>query len=557
MSSSSSKNRTYGHPLAQESMNPPSYPHSSAQSSYSSSNNNNNINNHNNSGHSYLPPIYSTPANVRLMPSREILPELPRPVPSRPAKAQRSTSRLNLSNPPEIVAPSVNDNFAYVNGNSSSAMNVQYAEPVSAAVRPPRSNMSNDDSEAPMMTTTVRSKILPSSLPEPFVSARGKRIVTERTPPQQSSATKRSNPLSSSSLRRVLNRVRSLGRSNSKSETTNLVDNNKHKRQRTESEESSDSEPYFSDSTASSSGGWSSSHKMRRRGGRRKSTWLPKKNNLDLLSTLRNIRSDSRYAFTSPSSDAILSYVDSQRGQGKGFLHTLSGKSSMLSLDQSSSRNSSTASLLPHGSQSPNGSSASLLDSSNVTNRQYGAGREELKGDTSGSSSSPGSVGQFDDQASTLGSDNGLPLYDAGGASVSTADLAQIFEQLRAMFGFQLDSMRNMYDAMRAMLESRSSNMSPTKALLSLHADYIGGENANYKKWYLSEKLKHAPVTSDLSTSKSREPSRETFVVGDDIDLEDQEGREAAERAWRRRMRSMPHRVNIYFFSFLFFFLII
>jgi 1,3-beta-glucan synthase len=38
-------------------------------------------------------------------------------------------------------------------------------------------------------------------------------------------------------------------------------------------------------------------------------------------------------------------------------------------------------------------------------------------------------------------------------------------------------------------LDSRSSRMSPDQALLTLHADYIGGEHANYRKWYFAAQL--------------------------------------------------------------------
>jgi 1,3-beta-glucan synthase len=38
-------------------------------------------------------------------------------------------------------------------------------------------------------------------------------------------------------------------------------------------------------------------------------------------------------------------------------------------------------------------------------------------------------------------------------------------------------------------LESRASRMPPNQALLTLHADYIGGPNANYRKWYFAAQL--------------------------------------------------------------------
>ncbi|KAF9448440.1 glycosyltransferase family 48 protein [Macrolepiota fuliginosa MF-IS2] len=39
------------------------------------------------------------------------------------------------------------------------------------------------------------------------------------------------------------------------------------------------------------------------------------------------------------------------------------------------------------------------------------------------------------------------------------------------------------------LLDSRASRMAPNMALLTLHADYIGGHNANYRKWYFAAQL--------------------------------------------------------------------
>ena len=43
---------------------------------------------------------------------------------------------------------------------------------------------------------------------------------------------------------------------------------------------------------------------------------------------------------------------------------------------------------------------------------------------------------------------------------------------------------------MMHLLDSRASRMTPNQALLTLHADYIGGQQANYRKWYLAAQLK-------------------------------------------------------------------
>lgn len=39
------------------------------------------------------------------------------------------------------------------------------------------------------------------------------------------------------------------------------------------------------------------------------------------------------------------------------------------------------------------------------------------------------------------------------------------------------------------LLDSRASRMSASQALLTVHADYIGGPHANYRKWYFAAQL--------------------------------------------------------------------
>jgi 1,3-beta-glucan synthase len=45
------------------------------------------------------------------------------------------------------------------------------------------------------------------------------------------------------------------------------------------------------------------------------------------------------------------------------------------------------------------------------------------------------------------------------------------------------------FDFLMQLLDSRASRMTPHQALVSLHADYIGGQNANYRKWYFAAQL--------------------------------------------------------------------
>ncbi|KII88524.1 glycosyltransferase family 48 protein [Plicaturopsis crispa FD-325 SS-3] len=72
---------------------------------------------------------------------------------------------------------------------------------------------------------------------------------------------------------------------------------------------------------------------------------------------------------------------------------------------------------------------------------------------------------------------------------ISTEEIEDIFLDLTQKFGFQRDSMRNTFDFLMQLLDSRASRMSPNQALLTLHADYIGGQHANYRKWYFAAQL--------------------------------------------------------------------
>ncbi|CAE6440205.1 unnamed protein product [Rhizoctonia solani] len=83
--------------------------------------------------------------------------------------------------------------------------------------------------------------------------------------------------------------------------------------------------------------------------------------------------------------------------------------------------------------------------------------------------------------------------YPAWGADrqipLSKEEIEDIFLDLTQKFGFQRDSMRNQFDFLMQLLDSRASRMSPEQALTTLHADYIGGPHANYRKWYFAAQL--------------------------------------------------------------------
>ncbi|RQM08347.1 hypothetical protein DH86_00003819 [Scytalidium sp. 3C] len=137
---------------------------------------------------------------------------------------------------------------------------------------------------------------------------------------------------------------------------------------------------------------------------------------------------------------------------------------------------------------------------------------------------------------------------------LSKEEIEDIFLDLTAKFGFQRDSMRNMYDHLMTLLDSRASRMTPNQALLSLHADYIGGENANYRRWYFAAHLDLDDAVgfanmklgkANRATRKARKAAKKAANVdpaNEQQTLEHLEGDnslEAAEYRWKSRMNRM------------------
>ncbi|KAH3679853.1 hypothetical protein WICMUC_000596 [Wickerhamomyces mucosus] len=124
---------------------------------------------------------------------------------------------------------------------------------------------------------------------------------------------------------------------------------------------------------------------------------------------------------------------------------------------------------------------------------QYTPSQMSYAGQRSSGASTPiyGSNGAFDpNQISVALPNEPYPAWTADDqAPVTIEQIEDVFIDLTNRFGFQRDSMRNMFDHFMTLLDSRSSRMTPAQALLSLHADYIGGDSANYKKWYFAAQL--------------------------------------------------------------------
>ncbi|KAH3903535.1 uncharacterized protein SCDLUD_001176 [Saccharomycodes ludwigii] len=74
-------------------------------------------------------------------------------------------------------------------------------------------------------------------------------------------------------------------------------------------------------------------------------------------------------------------------------------------------------------------------------------------------------------------------------APINRKEIEKIFDELGDVFKFQKDNLANMFDYLLRMLDSRGSRMSSLEALKSLHRDYVGGKQANFRKWYFASQM--------------------------------------------------------------------
>ncbi|CAZ83694.1 unnamed protein product [Tuber melanosporum] len=136
---------------------------------------------------------------------------------------------------------------------------------------------------------------------------------------------------------------------------------------------------------------------------------------------------------------------------------------------------------------------------------------------------------------------------------ISKEEIEDIFLDLTNKFGFQRDSMRNIYDHFMTLLDSRASRMTPNQALLSLHADYIGGENANFRKWYFAAHLDLDDAVgfanmklgkTSRRAMKARAAAKKNKPQGENEEqtlaqMEGDNSLEAAEYRWKTKMNRM------------------
>ncbi|TFK29933.1 1,3-beta-glucan synthase [Coprinopsis marcescibilis] len=117
---------------------------------------------------------------------------------------------------------------------------------------------------------------------------------------------------------------------------------------------------------------------------------------------------------------------------------------------------------------------------------------------------------------------------------MSTEEIEDIFLDLTQKFGFQRDSMRNLFDFTMHLLDSRASRMTPNQALITLHADYIGGQHANYRKWYFA-----AQLNLDDAVGQSQNPGLQRLKSVKGGKTAGAKSLDTALNRWRNAMNNM------------------
>jgi 1,3-beta-glucan synthase len=84
------------------------------------------------------------------------------------------------------------------------------------------------------------------------------------------------------------------------------------------------------------------------------------------------------------------------------------------------------------------------------------------------------------------------------------------------------------------LLDSRASRMTPNQALLTLHADYIGGQHANYRKWYFA-----AQLNLDDAVGHAQNPGLQRLKTVKGPKNKSTKSLDSALNRWRNAMNNM------------------
>ncbi|CAO3630454.1 unnamed protein product [Cunninghamella blakesleeana] len=126
------------------------------------------------------------------------------------------------------------------------------------------------------------------------------------------------------------------------------------------------------------------------------------------------------------------------------------------------------------------------------------------------------------------------PSWGGPDLPITCEEIKSIMQILAKKFGFQQDSVLNIHDHLMTMLDSRSSRLKPQVALDSIHADYIGGDNANYRKWYFAAKMDCLDRDPDVIQLEKEESNNDEMAW-----------LKTAEEKWLQSMRALTNEEKI------------
>ncbi|TID14865.1 hypothetical protein CANINC_004536 [Pichia inconspicua] len=143
---------------------------------------------------------------------------------------------------------------------------------------------------------------------------------------------------------------------------------------------------------------------------------------------------------------------------------------------------------------------------------------------------------QIKEECNALLDDDPYFSYDIDPSQpITQEEIHSIFVDIGSIFGFQTHNCENTFELLMSQLDSKSSRMPANKALTLIHAEYIGGEHANYRKWYFCAMLdEDTTLTEGLETSCGKGNKRSK--KNQSFEIRSKNKHEIVEYNWRKRM---------------------
>ncbi|KAJ3333211.1 1,3-beta-D-glucan synthase [Blyttiomyces sp. JEL0837] len=256
---------------------------------------------------------------------------------------------------------------------------------------------------------------------------------------------------------------------------------------------------------------------------------------VDLLLGWKNIQAESRYAYTAPSSEAMLAFVASIRGTTAVTSQNISG--SVISGQPENVQQHDVTNPLEGLNHQVANAQPSVSPPKPIQSPQFSARSPDTISIESSDHDNAFSQGMRSDWESSFFRKPCEELLTEG-------LLVQIVEQVRRKFGFQQDTASNTVEVLMSLVDSRSSRVSCLSAITSIHKDYISGQHSNFGTWYMC----HASVEEIIELKQATINARDLSDTNDQIsgdpgsaDLEAFAGEDALRESWRQYVSSLSY----------------